>query len=647
MLTQILFGGTLEDKLAGAKLPVGKILLNPHSALSSKIELPEFPGRVGKLIPSTGAGSVFPKKGELKVESARGRLLHFFANHEMLAIETMAYTLLKFPDAPLEFRQGVMHTIQDEQRHLGMYVDRMREYGVNLGDFPLNFYFWKTLKTMESPMDFVIRMSLTFEQANLDFALEYARLFEQEIDDPKTAKLLRDVHDDEIKHVAHGVKWFQEWSDPGESEWDGYVKRLPFPITPRRGKGAHYFSAESRKAAGLSEEYISEMKIAGGSRGRVPDYFFFNPQCEIELKMNELSQGLKTRIADLAPLMLWLAQEDDVVELPSKPPLQWLKEIYEWKGELPEIILSEPPSEKYVAFEELKPWGWGRSAWKKRIQIGKKLRVEAPATQATFEQKLFSKAWWKEQLATPGVVIRSEAELRKWKESNSGEFLFKSEMSTSGRGHLRLPAELLNESATLEKLQKRLKTDGLLIVEPFLKKRIDFSTQIEILRDGKVHFLEPRFFQVDSQFQYLGACLGSFATHADYHEYWNFLQKNKNEMEESLAKIVSVLKSENYYGPVGVDSMIYETESGELQLAPVIEVNVRYTMGRVAHEIERRLKKKGITQAQWRFFNQSDLIPYGVSSFGELAEKLKLNRVIATTPPELAVHTWSAVLLTI
>ena len=60
----------------------------------------------------------------LSTASGRGRLLHFFANHELLAMELMALTLLKFPFAEKNFRLGLARTIVEEQKHLRMYVSR-------------------------------------------------------------------------------------------------------------------------------------------------------------------------------------------------------------------------------------------------------------------------------------------------------------------------------------------------------------------------------------------------------------------------------------------------------------------------------------------------------------------------------------------
>ena len=646
ILRRILLGGDIEDKLVG-----GFSLDELDWSVSSNLILPDVPGRSGALaISSTEEQKErktrFPKKSELKNHSARGRLLHFFANHELLAIETMAYTLLKFPEAPLEFKRGVMKTLQDEQRHMRLYLDRMQDYGVELGEVPLNLYFWNTLKTMASPLDFVARMSLTFEQANLDFALEYARLFEEEIADEKTASLLRLVHDDEVKHVAHGLKWFNLWRSadsqgevvPFTSEWDSFKKLLPFPITARRAKGAHFFSEESRKAAGFSDDYIQRLRVAGGSRGRVPDYFFFNPQCELESNFQELPRALKTKIEDLAPLLVWLAQEDDVVEVPTAPPLSWLKEVFEAKGQLPEIVRRPEEVVSYIAFEEFKPWGWGKSAFLRFSNLESRVR-HAPAV--PFHAEFFSKAEWKNKLGTPGWVISSEKDFDDWVITvETGKFIFKAGLSTSGRGHFVVTAEDLKDPDKIQQIKKRLKWPSQYVVEPFYDKVIDFSFQYEILRDGTVKSWEPRFFEIDSQFQYRGAYIGTWRN--EFEAESALLRQEMKKIQEEHARVIALLQEKKYVGPLGIDGLIYRTAEG-LAVNSIVEVNVRYTMGRVAQELERTLKGK-YQQGFWAFLSKSEIERAGFKDFAEvkifLENKFGVGKVIATTPIT-ASQTWT------
>ena len=170
----------------------------------------------------------FPHLKSLEKEKQRGIVLHFFANHELLALELIALALLKFPDAPQKFRWGLVKILLEEQDHLQRYEQRMRAYGVEFGEIPVNDFFWKCLSTMQSPQDFVAGMSLTLEQANLDYAQYYASIFRQ-IGDLETATILEKVHRDEIGHVRHGLQWFREWKSEDQSEWEAYQNALLFP----------------------------------------------------------------------------------------------------------------------------------------------------------------------------------------------------------------------------------------------------------------------------------------------------------------------------------------------------------------------------------------------------------------------------------
>src|SRR6185369_14542659 len=107
---RVLFATTLEEKLQCPELIVDE---QPGSAL----EAPLAPGRPPELrFKSQGSSRVdFPGMHRLHEERERGRLLHFFANHELLATELMALVLLRFPEAPAAFRKGVLQTLRDEQ----------------------------------------------------------------------------------------------------------------------------------------------------------------------------------------------------------------------------------------------------------------------------------------------------------------------------------------------------------------------------------------------------------------------------------------------------------------------------------------------------------------------------------------------------
>ena len=245
---QILEGDSLEDKLLSSKdLDLSESLI--------LYELPTNPGRIKKL-EFNNEQVKFPRSTSFHLEDKRGLALHFFANHELLAIEMMAAALLMYPDTSRAFKNGLIKTIQDEQKHLKMYLARMKEFGIELGDFPLNDFFWRSMEKMKTPSHFYAGMAMTFESANLDFAQFYEESF-RAVEDFKTAEIMRVVLEDEISHVALGAHWLNQWR--GNTDlWNYYKNHLPGVMTPARSKGIH-FDKVIRQKVGLDQDFITKL----------------------------------------------------------------------------------------------------------------------------------------------------------------------------------------------------------------------------------------------------------------------------------------------------------------------------------------------------------------------------------------------------
>jgi uncharacterized ferritin-like protein (DUF455 family) len=226
----------------------------------------ESPGRPAELkIVSAREGRV-PSIGGLHDPEQRKRIIHSFANHELQAAELFAWALLAFPEAPREFRRGLLAILDDEQRHTRMYIARLREWELPLGAYPVTGYFWSKTPAITTPVRFVCAMSLTFENANLDHTVEYADAAER-IGDPKTARLLRQVHLDEIEHVRFGWKWLQRFKKEADSAWETYRRNVAWPLRPALARGAT-FHPESRAAAGLDPETIQGLEQASRDAGQ-------------------------------------------------------------------------------------------------------------------------------------------------------------------------------------------------------------------------------------------------------------------------------------------------------------------------------------------------------------------------------------------
>ncbi len=158
---RILFGNTLEDKLC----PLDQY---QDEAPGRALEVPAAPGRPAALALDQYHQRQRVRFAELRhfhTEKERGLVLHFFANHELLALELLALALLRFPTAPDKFRRGLVQILKDEQEHVRLYLERLAQVGVEFGQIPVSDFFWRAIAPSPSPLDFVARLSLTLEQA--------------------------------------------------------------------------------------------------------------------------------------------------------------------------------------------------------------------------------------------------------------------------------------------------------------------------------------------------------------------------------------------------------------------------------------------------------------------------------------------------
>lgn len=604
-----LFATSLEEKLAPP--PAGVIDENRGKAICS----PDLPGRPENLaLRRDGVRAEFPGAFGIENDAQRGKLLHFFANHELLATELMALVLLKFPDAPAEFRAGVLRTLKDEQMHTKLYLKRMKECGVQFGDFPVNGFFWGAVSGMSTPLDYVTRLSLTFEQANLDYARGYARVF-AESGDRETAALLERIYRDEIGHVSYGLEWFRKWKRE-DSDWQSFVAGLRLPLSAVRAKGAFSFNEEGRREAGLDEEFIRELRVCAQSKGRTPNVFWFNPGAEesVVASPGETTQAARQVERDLAILPAFLARREDVVLVPEEPPRGFLENLLEEGIELPEIVALEQVDDVAERkLHELRPWARTPDA---QIVIGALRRpcgltpreLFSKAVHATFLRELLDLS--DNPLLCPqscvGRWAASVDELQHWMESfEDEECVLKAPFSTAGRDRVVCRTKQALPDIVRKRAEGIISRQGGLVVEPWLPRVIDFSLHYDVGAQG----VRRRGLVVIENTKG-----GQFRSATVAERFTDFLEKDVRRalfegssrrgqhmefVEEVLeTRLGELLESHGYAGPVGVDAFLYRDRAGALRFKPVVELNPRYTMGRVALEVSRFTRPQGRTRLE-------------------------------------------------
>ncbi len=691
---RVLFATSLEEKLLRPGVINDE---RPGPALVT----PATPGRPLELQfkPHGTARDSFPGTRNLEQPRERGRLLHFFANHELLATELMALVLLKFPDAPAAFRKGVLQTLKDEQEHTRLYLQRMKECGIEFGELPVSGYFWRTVSTMENPMDYVSSLCLTFEQANLDFARHFAGGFAQ-IGDESTSRLLEKIYHDEIGHVAYGLKWFRRWKNPGESDWEAFCRTLKFPLSPQRAKGFS-LNVDGRRLAGFDPQFIVELNVYSQSKGRTPSVFVFNPFAEGHLAEGKAFNPTKHQAQlarDLENLPQFLCRQDDIVLVGKRPSVEFLSGIKQAGFPLPEFVeigefLTQPSAFAELQRDEsatlshrmgeglgvratraltgrklgrLRPWAWSPDS----VQLLAPLFANVTAEQRTAEERfnlkiaqLYSKAWSAELLrkilarssrgneihSSKSAITNRQSQIQNWlctehevgTAVDSLEAALETVAAIRRRGHHRIVvkqafglagsnAMRLFEPEILE-THRRWMTNSLasgrqLVIEPWLERLADFSVQLEMTANG-LKLCGYTGLINDAKGQYQANC-------AEPHHHKRIpanvvaLFREPPDISSRLLRIYTdirelleaELRRADFIGPVGIDACIFRDAEGATRLKPIVEINPRYTMGRLTIELMKRVSPG--SHGMFRLVNRTALRAEGFNDFVSYARSL-------------------------
>ncbi len=252
---RVLHGATLEEKLF---LPTNGIASLTDHEPGEAIMWKEPARPAGLEVSHKKKRKKLPHPDALGDPEMAMRSLHTFANHELMAVELMAWALLAYPDAPPAFRNGVVRLIVDEQEHFELYRNRIIELGANFGDEPLNDHFWRGADKLTTPLKWICMMNLTFEQGNLDHAPFFEEKFRQ-FDDIRSAEIMARITADEIHHVGFGVHWLKKHTPAGQSMFDVYRENLTYANDPLRAKGPQ-FNVENRRKAGLDDDFIQALQ---------------------------------------------------------------------------------------------------------------------------------------------------------------------------------------------------------------------------------------------------------------------------------------------------------------------------------------------------------------------------------------------------
>jgi len=220
---------------------------------------PIRPARPAK--PDLMAASHMPKRST----GPKGRvaLVHALAHIELNAIDLAWDILARFAnrDLPRAFFDDWVDVAHEEAEHYEALAQRLNEFGVSYGDLPAHDSLWESSELTAD--DLLARLALipmTLEARGLDTTpLTCAKL--RGNNDEPTALILDRIFNDEIKHLAIGVRWFEfdcaRRNLAPHAHFEAVLKeRFTGTLRPP-------FNMEARNQAGMAQGYLNfALKIA-------------------------------------------------------------------------------------------------------------------------------------------------------------------------------------------------------------------------------------------------------------------------------------------------------------------------------------------------------------------------------------------------
>ena len=414
-----------------------------------------------------------------------------------------------------------------------------------------------------------------------------------------------------------------------------------------------------------------------------PDVFVFNPFTEGYIAEGRGFSPVKHQAmlaSDLSNLPQFLCCADDVVLLDERPSVQFLRGLKQAGFSLPEFVelkagrVDPASSLRQRKIDRLRPWAWGPDS----VELLEPLRVrvsgESRSSAQCFNEgvaRLYSKAWSAAFLRTvlarygkhteaplqdDGTQsLRAPAVSEGWlcTEQETGVAVHTLEAALDaiseirGRHHHRVVAKqahgLAGQSAIRlwepelvpaqrQWLARALQNGRQVVIEPWLERELDFSIQFE-MGPSRLKLVGYTGLLNDRKGQFLG----NWAA-ADYHRQppaeatglLNGPVDISGHLQRFYAAVMLLLETElqrtGFVGPVGIDAMVYRSADGRCRLKPVVEINPRYTMGRLTLELMSRTCRGGcglfrlVSLAQARKEGFDDFVSYSRS----LSERLPL-----------------------
>ncbi len=384
-----------------------------------------------------------------------------------------------------------------------------------------------------------------------------------------------------------------------------------------------------------------------------PDLYVFNPFVEAYWALGKAftpNRAQALMADDLRTLPLFLGRKGDLLLVERLPSASFLKGLEQAGLDRPDLVPAPgwkiPESHPLRArkLRGLKPWAWGPDSLELLAPLFPNTEMPATDSSAVLAwRELHSKSWGAEFLKcflreTPAQsVLCGLDECGETAESLAAALRIIE--TIRARGHHRIVVKealglashnalRLWEPELLEHQRRwitRATKSRRVVVEPWLEREVDFSIQLEMTPGGLRHigyaglvndlrgqyqsnWAEPGFSQrlPHAVVKALGGAGASVASEV----YRALLAR----LERELARL-------RFEGPLGIDAFVYRAGDGGRRLKPLVEINPRYTMGRLTLELMRRAAPA--STGTFRLVSAAQIKAFGHAGFEPYAEEMR------------------------
>lgn len=340
--------------------------------------------------------------------------------------------------------------------------------------------------------------------------------------------------------------------------------------------------------------------------------YIYNPENDIALAYDASVRFTPPRQAAMlarygALLMSWIASDGDYVYVPEPLDEEYASSLRRWQVDVPDRFgLKSKIVHAFPTDALPEPWGWSvhiaRTLVKGGVSLPRQIASHLEEMRNLSHRRISIeincrlrqslRLSWGDSVCAEGAEEIDDTEaMDSVLSCRGGDVFVKSPWSSSGRGVV--DGRTLSSERLRERCRAIVAAQGSVLIEPAYDKVADFAMLFRSDGCGNVSFVGLSMFTTERGASYSGNIIDSddaiFARLKDYVPA-ALLCDIRNE----LIAILSDLAGNAYRGYLGVDMMIVNVSDGKFAVVPCVELNLRCTMGVIAHEVYRHFNSTGM-----------------------------------------------------